>query len=75
MGCHGKYSKGVLPCSYCTRGDHCKCTKQNDCTCSCIRPVVLLSYNGHVKGCVCSKCGEARDIVKLINIVFNAEVR
>ena len=29
----------------------------------------FVSYNNHEPGCVCQKCGEARDLVKLIKQV------
>jgi len=32
----------------------------------------LISYNGHKAGCVCNKCGEARDMAKLLVLVFKA---
>ena len=33
----------------------------------------LISYYGHEPGCICNKCGEARDNQKLFNQVFKVK--
>lgn len=41
MGACSKYNKGTDPCMMCTRGNHKKCSKMNNCTCGCpVRKVV-----------------------------------